>query len=62
MEKIQIKYISKYEGFGKKVTEVNWKYKDKQRVNCLIDDNFFEEKEIIKYLNTLITLNYENKI
>lgn len=57
MNVIEIKYISKYEGFGKKVTEVNWKYKDRQKVNYLIDDNFFEEKEIIEYLNTLINEN-----
>tara|TARA_R110000868_G_C10404783_1_gene721727 strand:- start:293 stop:466 length:174 start_codon:yes stop_codon:yes gene_type:complete len=57
MNVIEIKYISKYEGFGKKVTEVNWKYKDRQKVNYLIDDNFFEEKEIIEYLNKLINEN-----
>ena len=54
MNEIEIKYISKYEGLGKKVTEVNWKYKDRQKVNYLIADNFFEEKEIIEYLNKLI--------
>ena len=57
MNQIEIKYISKYEGFGKKVTEVNWKYKDRQKVNYLIDDNFFEEKEIMEYLNTIINEN-----
>jgi hypothetical protein len=53
MNEIEIKYINKYEGFGKKVTEVNWKYKDTQKVNYIIDDIYFEEKDILKYLNKI---------
>jgi hypothetical protein len=50
---IKIISIIKSELGGKKTMEVISKYKDRQRVNFLICDEYFSEKYILNYLKTI---------
>jgi hypothetical protein len=50
---IKIISITKKEFCGKKAMEVISKYKDKQRVNFLIADEYFTEEYILNYLKQI---------
>jgi len=50
---IKIISIIKSELGGKKTMEVISKYKDRQRVNFLICDEYFSEEYILNYLKTI---------
>jgi hypothetical protein len=50
---IKIISIIKSELGGKKTMEIISKYKDRQRVNFLICDEYFSEEYILNYLKTI---------
>jgi hypothetical protein len=55
---IKIISITKNDWGGQKTMEVISKYKDRQRVNFLICDEYFSEKYILNYLKQ-IPNNYD---
>lgn len=50
---IKIKSIIKGEFGGKKSMEVISKYKNRQRFNFIISDEYFSDEEILSYLKTI---------